>query len=314
VPWSAHPHIEAAIAERARNTLGLLTLPDLMTLGVSRQRRRSLVANGVLVPVAGGVLRHAAWPRSWQQSALAAVLAAGEGAVASHLTAAALWPFDGIVQGPIEVTVPRARRPQGVPAAVHRSRDLVPADVDHRQRIPRTTPARTLVDLADRLTIEQLEQALDGAERDGLVWRPHLRWRLAELRSRGRRGPRQLGELLDRTEGRPLGDSWLEQEALRLIWSAGLPVPRCQVRRRTSGGGIARVDLTWDDARLVVELNGHGTHATRRHRQSDAERAARLGLAGYRVIDFTYEDVTERPDYVVDMIRRYLVLGTGSGC
>jgi very-short-patch-repair endonuclease len=268
----------------------------------------------VLVPLAGAVFRHAAWPPSWEQSALAAVLAAGEDAVASHLTAAALWRFDGIPQGPIEVTVPRARRPQGVPAAVHRSRDLVLADIERRRQIPRTTPARTLIDLADRLAIEHLEQALDGAERDGLVWRPHVRWRLAELRSQGRRGPRQLSALLDRTEGRPLGDSWLEQEALRLICSSGLPVPRCQVRRRKSRGGIARVDLLWDDARLVVELNGHGTHATRRRRQSDAERAARLGLAGYRVVDFTYEDVTERPGYVVDMIRRYLVLGTRSGC
>jgi very-short-patch-repair endonuclease len=264
------------------------------------------VANGVLVPVAGGVLRHAAWPPSWAQSALAAVLAAGEGAVASHLTAAALWRFDGIPQGPIEITVPPRRQPRAVPGAVHRTSDLVAADVDIRRLIPRTTPARTLVDIAGCVPSARLEEALDGAERDGLVWRPHLRWRLAALESQGRRGPRQLRSLLDRTDGRPLGDSWLEQEALRLIWSSGLPVPRCQVRRRKRGGGIARVDLIWEEAGLIVELNGHGTHATRRRRQADAERAARLGLVGWRVVDFTYEDVTERPAYVIETIRQYL--------
>lgn len=72
------------------------------------------------------------------------------------------------------------------------------------------------------------------------------------------------------------------------------------------GGGVARVDLIWHDAKLVVELDGHGTHATRRQRQTDAERSARLGLDAWRIIRFTYEDVAERPDYVVDMIRRYL--------
>jgi very-short-patch-repair endonuclease len=78
------------------------------------------------------------------------------------------------------------------------------------------------------------------------------------------------------------------------------------VRLRKAGGGIARVDLLWAEARLVVELDGHGSHATRRRRQSDAERAARLGLAGWHVLSFTYEDVTERPNYVIGMIRSYL--------
>jgi very-short-patch-repair endonuclease len=87
---------------------------------------------------------------------------------------------------------------------------------------------------------------------------------------------------------------------------AGLPVPRVQVRQRKAGGGIARVDLFWDDANLVVELAGHGTHSTRRQRQSDAERAPRLGLQGWTVVEFTYEDVVERPGYVIDTIRAYL--------
>jgi uncharacterized protein DUF559 len=265
--------------------------------------------------VAGGVLRHAAWPPSWEQSALAAVPAAGQGAVASHLTAAALWRFDGIERGPIEVTVPAERRPREVPGILRRTRNLGPADVDRRHRIPRTTAARTLIDIADRMPSEGLEQAFEGAERDGLVWRPHVHWRLDELGHIGRPGAAQLARLLDRTGGLPLGESWLEQEALRLIRQSGPPAPRCHVRLHKAGGGIARVDLLWADARLVVELDGHGSHATRRRRQSDAERAARLGSAGWHVLSFTYEDVTERPAYVIEMVRRYLRRSVdASGC
>ena len=183
------------------------------------------------------------------------------------------------------------------------------ADVEGTRLIPCTTAARTLIDVAPRLADRQLEAALDAAERDGLVWRPHVRWRLRELQRHGRVGVPILTAILDRTEGRALGDSWLEQEALRLISDAGLPVPRCQVKLRKRGGGIARVDLLWDDARLVVELDGHGTHATRRQRQAGAERPARLGLAGWAVVAFTYEDVVERPGYVIKMIEAYLAGG-----
>lgn len=238
---------------------------------------------------------------------LAAVPAAGDGAVASHMSAAALWRFDGVPPtAEIDVTVARPRSPRAVPGTVHRTLELGPADVEPRQLIPRTTAARTLVDIAGRLAPSQLEVPLDDAERRGLIWRPHLRWRVDALRRRGRPGVPALADLLDRTEGRPLGDSWLEQAGIRLIVEAGLPVPRVQVELRKAGGGIARVDLLCDDAKLVVELAGHGTHASRRHRQSDAERAARLGLVGWQVVEFTYEEVVERPGYVVDMIRAYL--------
>jgi hypothetical protein len=297
---------DGAIAERARKSLGLLTIPQLDAMGVTRQGRRTLIGRGTLVPLGRGVFLHCAWSASWERLALAAVLQAGPGAVASHLTAAALWRFEGMGRGAIEVTVPAGRHPVLDHATIHRSRDLVAADIEPRARIPVTTGARTLLDIAPLVEESRIEAVLDHAERRGIIWRPHLRWRLRELARQGRSGVPAVRRLLDRTEGRGLGDTWLEQEGLRLIAHAGLPVPRCQVELRKAGGGIARVDLFWDEERLVVELDGHGTHATRRDRQAAAERAARLGLEGWRVVGFTYEDVTERPEYVVSMIGSYL--------
>jgi very-short-patch-repair endonuclease len=306
--------IDGAIAELAPKTLGLLTYRQLDALGVSRQQRRTLVAAGVLVPVGGGVLRHVAHPSTWEQRMLMAVLVAGDGAVASHMSAAWLWRFDGIRPGPIEVTIPRERRPRVVPGTVHRSARLGPADTDLRAEIARTSATRTFLDIAPRLGPRQLEEVLDGAERDGKIWRPRLRWHIDGLRQEGRAGRPGLAAveaLLDRTEGRPLGDTWLEQEAIRIVGSAGLRMPRVQVRRRTHGGAIARVDLWWDRETLVVELAGHRTHATRRQRQADDERAARLSLRGWEVVEFTYEDVVERPAYVAEMIADHLATRSG---
>src|SRR5690606_38626963 len=101
-----------------------------------------------------------------------------------------------------EVTVPHARRPRIVPATVHRTLDLGPADVDRGGPIPRTSAERTLIDIAPHLDLAALEAALDGAERDGKIWRPRLRWRIEQLRRHGRAarpGVRALEALLDRT-------------------------------------------------------------------------------------------------------------------
>jgi hypothetical protein len=86
-------------------------------LGLSRQQRRTLLAKGVLLPVGGGVVRHAAYPTSTDQRILAAVLAAGEGTVASHMSAAVLWRLDvtTTLGAKVEVTVRRPRHPRAVP-------------------------------------------------------------------------------------------------------------------------------------------------------------------------------------------------------
>ena len=180
---------DGAIADLAPKTLGLLTQDQLDALGVSRQQRRGLVARGVLDPMGAGVWRHAAHPTSWRQRVLAAVLAAGEGAVASHLAAAVLWRFDGVDPGVLDVTVPRGRRPRTVRARVHSSNRLGPADISRRDGIPCTSAACTLLDIAAVLDTRRLEAAIDGAERDGTVWRPQLRWFLGRQRQPGRARP-----------------------------------------------------------------------------------------------------------------------------
>ena len=147
---------------------------------------------------------------------------------------------------------------------------------------------------------------LDHACRRDQIWLPHLRWRLDDLQLRGRPAVPRVRALVDRDRRRGEGESCLESEGLRRITEAGLALPRCQVARVRADGRRARVDLLWDEARLVAELDGHETHATRRHRQADAERAAALELAGWRVISFTYEDVTERPSYVIATIAAHL--------
>ena len=101
-------------------------------------------------------------------------------------------------------------------------------------------------------------------------------------------------------------ESKLERDFLRLIRRAGLPEPDAQVVHRDGGRTIARVDFRFDS--LIVEVAGHGTHATRRQRQRDAQRHTELTLAGLTVLTFTYEDVHERPAWILEQVRRALQL------
>jgi hypothetical protein len=96
---------------------------------------------------------------------MAAVLACGEGAVLSHRSAAVCWCCADREDLVPHVTAPHRVRPAGVVA--HRGR-LAPADVTVRNGIPVTSAARTLVDLAQLLSEEDLERVVREAQFRGL--------------------------------------------------------------------------------------------------------------------------------------------------
>lgn len=132
----------------------------------------------------------------------------------------------------------------------------------------------------------------------GLVNERRLRRRiLAELPINARRRHALIDALIDTG-----GESRLERRFLALIRRSGLPRPALQRVYRSGSRTIARVDAEFP-GHLVVELDGHGTHATREQRKRDALRRTELTLRGKRVITFTYDDVFGRPEWVIDVLR-----------
>lgn len=63
-------------------------------------------------------------------------------------------------------------------------------------------------------------------------------------------------------------------------------------------------DLQLPAHRLILEFDGYTEHSKRQQFRDDRERQNALVTAGYRVLRFTWEDITRRPEYIVATVRR----------
>ena len=236
-----------------------------------------------------GVYRFAGTPGSRQQRLLAAVIVSGEGAVASHRAAAALQRVPGGAWR-LEISVPHGRRARRRDIHVHQAR-LDHSDVTVVDAIPVTTATRTLIDLASVIPADALEEALDDALRRRLTSVRRLQWRLVQLGTRGRPGSGILRGLIEAREGKANTESPLETRFLRLLRRAKLPLPVCQYEISDRGRLVARVDFSYPDVRLAIEIDGYRWHSGRSQWERDLGRRNQLTALGWSVIHVTSSDI-----------------------
>src|SRR5207237_456760 len=108
---------------------------------------------------------------------------------------------------------------------------------------------------------------------------------------------------LERT-GTSVTRSPLEDRFLSLLDARGLPRPSAN-----AWTAAMEVDACWPRARLVVELDGWGTHHTRQAFQRDRTRSNDLQAEGWTVLRFTHADVVHRPADTTERVRRALRRG-----
>ena len=290
--------IDLAVLDLASGMGGVVHRDDLDGIGVSAGQRLRLVRSGLLRRVTPAVYLVRGTPDGWRERVRVAVRQAGTEAVASHGTAAVLWALPRIGPGAVEVTTPRwVSRPRETIGRVHHTAlrlQPVPAPM---LGIPVTDPVRTILDLGARLGRAHLTECVQDLCRRDLMTIERFATALDEWRSRGRPGVQHLEEVARAVSPLPDTDSWLEALFVRLIARAGLELPDTQVILDV-GSRRYRVDALWSERHLVVELNGHATHATRRRLSEDAERSARLQAAGFEVLTFTFDQVVDQPAYV----------------
>jgi hypothetical protein len=235
----------------------------------------------------------------------AALLACGPRTVISHRSGAQIWGLVDIRPGPVSVTVPGSdagRRRFGIDA--HTTTVLDAADVRRRQGLLVTAPARTLIDLAGQSTPRQVELALDRAIARGLTSRTAVRAAVARCPTRA--GVALVRSLLGPERPSSVTASDPEERLLALIRRAQLPEPEVDVPLGDPHSAVQleryRPDLLWRRQRVVVEFDSWLHHSGRRAFRYDRRRDAAMRLAGWIVLRFTEEDLTEEPERVVAWI------------
>ena len=221
---------------------------------------------------------------------MAAVLALGPTAVASHRMAGALL---GIVSSAaLEITVP-GRGGREVPGVlVHRTRRLDPADVAVVEKVPATGLGRTLIDLAEVLTPRRVERACEQAE----ILRIYDQRAVdaAIRRNPGRRGTKRLLTVLATwVPGQTPTRNEIEEAMLAIADRMGTRRPRVNAWIPFPEGGGAEADFLFAD-HWDVEVDGFETHGTRRSFEGDRARDRRLRLLGFEVLRFTWREVMLR--------------------
>jgi hypothetical protein len=257
----------------------MVSAAQLLELGLQRTAIQVRVRNGRLHPVHRGVYAVGHGALTLQGRFMAAVLACGPSAVLGYRSASAHWTFmawEDVYL--VEVIIPRSAPLNRPGLRIHRTRSLDPRDVIRHHGIPITTPARTLLDLADVLPDKALRRAVRQAQALHLT---NVR-QIADVltRAAGRRGAQRLAALI--ADGPAPTRSELEDLMLAVIERRGLHRP--QINERL---GRVYPDLRWPEQRLTVECDGAQWHDGKLAREDDGERQARLEAGGERVLRVT---------------------------
>ena len=273
--------------ELTRKQHGVITRAQLLELGFSapaikhrlEKRRLHVVWRGVYAVGRPELTQRGRW--------MAAVLVCGPDAALSHDDAAALWKIRSARDGEIHVSIVVGTFRARPRVTLHRRTAF---ETTRRHGIPVTAPVCTLVDLAARLTQDQLEAAVNQADKLGLIDPEALRKAIEGMR---RPGARALRRTLDRRTF-VLSDSKLERLFLALVRRAGLPEPRTQ--ERLNGFDV---DFYWPEVGLVVETDGLTYHRTPAEQARDRLRDQAHTAAGLTCLRFTHDQVKFDPGHVV---------------
>lgn len=289
----------------AKSMNGVVTRSEAIALGVPSSTLDRMVESGVLDRVRRGV--YALPGVDDAHLTMLHVACRKLGAVASHMSAAAIHRLDAPHYVKPTVSVPRRRTKDLLGVTVHQLTDLTDDHIEVIRGLPVTTPERTVIDLAAVISEKRLEALVDN----GLAGRRLDLSRLsdlhAELGRRGKPGTVRMRTILSpRSPGYRAPDSELERRLLDLIRDADLPEPDRQFRPEWLRPSNGRVDLAYPERRLAIEGDSRRWHTLVNSFEIDRLRDNAAQLAGWRILRFTWTEITEAPDRVAATIARAL--------
>jgi len=165
---------EKRLIKLASKQFGVVHARHFAACDVSRRWLGRRLETGEWIRLHRGVFKLGSIGLNLDELEMAAILAAGNGAVLSHTSAARRLGLDVPRSGCVEVTIPASRKaPKLIGVQVSRSRNLIETDTTRRGPFRLTHLARTMIDLPSVLDDGWLRAALDSALRQrktNLAW------------------------------------------------------------------------------------------------------------------------------------------------
>lgn len=293
------------VADLAREQHGLVARRQLIKLGIPDQSIDGRVRRDGWRRTGRGVYALPGVPSSYEQQVMAAVLATGEHALASHLTAAYLHGAVSVRPPVIDLLLPyqhRSRRSPGV--HVTRTRTLKAGDRCLVRGIPTTTLPRTIIDAATVLEPPGIRALIIDARQKRHLDLARVAARLLEI------GPvRHCGEVrrvLDEFV-RAAVDSVLEGDVRTLLRRRGLPPPHPAPYRVWAGDRHVELDIAWPELKVGIEVDGYGAHSSRTAMDKDHRKQNALVLQGWRILRVSWDRILQAPEGFVQEVAALLV-------
>jgi hypothetical protein len=289
---------------------GLVTTREAEAAGLTANDLRILAANGVLTPIGRGIYAHADRASKLNATATgrnalkiaAAVAIAGPQSAGSHESAALVHGLV-LLDRPSEVVA--LTRSPGVagrrtarPGTTIHFAELPKHHLSLVGRIPVTSAARTVVDLARVRPFRAGVVVADSALRSAKTTKEELRAVMADCpRWPGIERARRVVEFAD---GR--AESAFESLSRVVFDEGGLPAPDLQVwvGKDDQAG---RVDFLWRQYRTIAEADGVLKYQDTNRARLQLARDAKLREAGFEVVHFTWKQLLATPDLVIAAIR-----------
>lgn len=276
---------------------------------LSRAELRHKLSTGRWQHLDRGIIVAQTGPLTEGQLLRAALLWGGPRAVLGGLTAARLDGLAGFTtrKQPAHLVLPPGRNPRtplsGIEIVVHYTRTLGTGDVHPARQPRRTRIERSLLDAAQWMPSARGAMAvLAAGVQQRLVRVDGLSAAAARL-GRIRRREIIVGALADIAGG---AQALSELDFTRLVVRRHrLPDPARQVARTDARGRRRWIDVYWDTAKLMAEIDG-AQHMDPSEYWDDMERDNSMTIGGYRVLRFPAWLVRREPAYVAAEIRRAL--------
>lgn len=292
------------IRQMAARQHGLVSRAQTREAGFAREALQRRVRDGYLTWVTPRVLRIGGAATSPWQSAMAGVLDIGFGAVASHLTAAALWGVPHVPAEPVDVSVVRYVRRNQSPVRLHHLTAIPDDQVAVLHDVPVTAPPFTVLLVAGKFGARRAAQVFDHLLGAGETTVSETDAVIEGLARQGRNGIKIVRKLIKaRSDGQPPAESNNERRAEYLARRAGVTT----LRRQVNVGypqWIGRVDFDDTELPFIVEVHSQRFHMSWANRKADAERIEKLRAAGYTVVVVWDYEIWNEPEVVMDRIAR----------